>query len=76
MRLMISLSGWTARNTSPSSKALKDGKIVMEDKSTPKKPPKSGRTGDSANGFLWMTILVLAGGALAGTVWSRRRREF
>ena len=28
MRLMISLSGWTARNTSPSSKALKDGKIV------------------------------------------------
>ena len=35
----------------------------------------SKNTGDSANGALWALILLLAGGALAGTIWFRRRKK-
>ena len=35
----------------------------------------SSNTGDSANGALWALILLLAGGALAGTVWFKRRKK-
>lgn len=35
----------------------------------------SNNTGDSANGVLWAMLLLLAGGALVGTVWYRRRKK-
>ena len=35
----------------------------------------SNNTGDSANGALWALMLLLAGGALAGTIWFRRRKK-
>ena len=42
----------------------------------PEKHHKRGSsTGDSANGALWALMLLLAGGALAGTVWFRRRKK-
>ena len=36
---------------------------------------KSNKTGDSANGALWALLLLMAGGALAGTVWYKRRKK-
>ena len=42
----------------------------------PEKHHKRGSsTGDSANGALWALMMLLAGGALAGTVWFRRRKK-
>ena len=42
----------------------------------PEKHHKRGSsTGDSANGALWALMLLLAGGALAGTIWYRRRKK-
>ena len=43
--------------------------------SKPSKPSRSNNTGDSANGALWALMLLLAGGALAGTIWFRRRKK-
>ena len=52
------------------------GEIKFTNKYTPEdKPKKSNNTGDSANGALWALILLLAGGALAGTIWFRRRKK-
>ena len=69
-----------------SIKYQKDGKdadgIVFtneyKEPSTPSKPSKhhrSNNTGDSANGALWALMLLLAGGALAGTIWFKRRKK-
>ena len=42
----------------------------------PEKHHKRGSsTGDSANGALWALMLLLAGGALGGIVWYRRRKK-
>ncbi len=57
--------------------------IKFTNKYTPPETPKedkpkhkkSNNTGDSANGALWALILLLAGGALAGTIWFRRRKK-
>ena len=54
-----------------SSDALDNGKIVMKDTPTPKK----NKTGDEANGSLWALLLMMASGALGGTVWFKRRRR-
>lgn len=43
--------------------------------SNPPKNPPSNNTGDSANGALWALLLLLAGGALAGTIWYRRKKK-
>ena len=59
------------------------GEIRFTNKYTPPETPKedkpkhkkSNNTGDSANGALWALMLLLAGGALAGTVWFRRRKK-
>ena len=39
------------------------------------KSGRSSKTGDSANGALWALLLLMAGGALAGTVWYKRRKK-
>ena len=54
-----------------SSDALDNGKIVMKDTPTPKK----NKTGDEANGSLWALLLMMASGALGGTVWFKRKRR-
>ena len=59
------------------------GEIRFTNKYTPPETPKedkpkhkkSNNTGDSANGALWALMLLLAGGALAGTIWFRRRKK-
>ena len=57
--------------------------IKFTNKYTPPETPKedkpkhkkSNNTGDSANGALWALMLLLAGGALAGTIWFKRRKK-
>ena len=39
------------------------------------KSGRSSKTGDSANGALWALLLLMAGGALGGTVWYKRRKK-
>jgi len=39
------------------------------------KSGRSSKTGDSANGALWALLLLMAGGALGGTVWFKRRKK-
>ena len=59
------------------------GEIKFTNKYTPPETPKedkpkhkkSNNTGDSANGALWALMLLLAGGALAGTIWFKRRKK-
>ena len=55
-----------------SGDSMKDGMVIMKDEQNP--PPKN-KTGDEANGALWALLLALAGGALGGTVWFKRKRK-
>ena len=50
--------------------SMKDGRIIMKDTPT----PPGNKTGDEANGALWALLLALAGGALGGIVWFRRKK--
>ena len=46
-----------------------------EESNKPSKSGRSSKTGDSANGALWALLLLMAGGALGGTVWYKRRKK-
>ena len=48
---------------------------IEEVKFTNSVSTKSNKTGDSANGALWALLLLMAGGALGGIVWYRRRKK-
>ena len=56
-----------------SSDALENGVVVMKDTPTPSK--SKNKTGDEANGALWALLLLMAGGALGGTVWFKRKKR-
>ncbi len=55
-----------------SGSSVKDGVVIMKDEQNP--PPKN-KTGDEANGTLWALLLMMASGALGGTVWFKRKRR-